>query len=47
MVVIGTPEGAATMFRAEGKYPVRCTADKHINWIVKSIDPDMASMPFA
>ena len=37
MVVIGTPEGAAKMFRAEGKYPVRGTGEKKMDWIYKNM----------
>ena len=33
MVVIGTPEAAAKMFRAEGKYPSRGAMEDKITWI--------------
>ena len=32
-MVIGTPEGAAKMFRAEGKYPARSFAEETLGWI--------------
>ena len=34
-VVIGTPEGAAKVYRAEGKYPVRSAVDESMDWIYK------------
>ena len=37
MVVVGTPEGAAKMFRAEGKYPVRGAGEENMAWIYKNI----------
>ena len=46
IVVIGTPDGAAKMFRAEGKYPARGIRDKNIDWIFKSINRDAVSMAF-
>ena len=46
-MVISTPEDAAKMFRAEGKYPVRSTADKHLDWIMKSISPDADIIAFS
>ena len=45
-MLISTPEGAAKMFRAEGKYPVRTIVDKHLDWIFKSVSPDAESISF-
>eukprot|EP00731_Ephydatia_muelleri_P007504 Em0003g1752a len=46
IVVIGTPEGAAKMFRAEAKYSVRTAADKNLDRIFKPINRDAVSMAF-
>ena len=45
-MLISTPEDAAKMFRAEGKYPVRSIADKHLDWIFKYVNPDAESISF-
>ena len=46
MVVIGTPDTAAKMFRAEGKYPVRGAGEENMAWIYKNINVP-ATMAFA
>ena len=46
MVVIGTPEGAAKIFRAKGKYPARGNIEKNIDWIYKK-NNFSSSMMFA
>ena len=38
MVVIGTPEDASKVFRAEGKYPVRGRWEKNVDWIYKKMN---------
>ena len=34
--MVGTPEGAAKMFRAEGKYPTRGNFEENMDWIYKN-----------
>ena len=47
-MVVGTPEGAAKVFRAEGKYPSRGRWEKNMEWISKSVNPpDVESIGFA
>ena len=46
MVLISTPDGAAKMFRAEGKYPVRSVGDKNMDWVIKSVNPEVESIGF-
>ena len=35
IVVVGTPDTAAKVFRAEGKYPVRGNSEENMDWIYK------------
>ena len=35
MVVVGTPEAAAKMYRAEGKYPSRGSMENNMTWILE------------
>ena len=35
IVAVGTPEAAAKMFRAEGKYPSRGAAEDKMTWILE------------
>ena len=35
LVVVGTPEAAAKMYRAEGKYPSRGGGENKIIWILE------------
>eukprot|EP00731_Ephydatia_muelleri_P017870 Em0010g968a len=38
LVVVGTPEAAAKMFRAEGKYPSRGETEDKMTWIMEKIN---------
>ena len=37
-MVVGTPEAAAKMFRAEGKYPSRGETEDKMTWIMEKIN---------